>query len=227
MVQYSPMQKPSLVAIFAHPDDEAFGPAGTLALYTKTHDVYILCVTCGEAGTNSDNPHSEKTLSEIRDHEVHDSAAVLGIKEVRMLEFPDGGLNNNLYHKIADKVINHLIALKPEIVITFEPRGISGHIDHIVVSMVTSYIFERTSYIRELHYYCISEDEQKTLQDYFVYVPPGYSHEEIDKVVDVSSVWDLKVNAIKKHVSQSKDGDRMLQYLANCPKEELFIVKKK
>lgn len=44
------MNKQKLVAIFAHPDDEAFGPGGTLALYAKTHDTYLICVTHGEAG---------------------------------------------------------------------------------------------------------------------------------------------------------------------------------
>ena len=42
--------KPVVVAVFAHPDDEAFGPGGTLAVLSKTHDVYIITVTGGEAG---------------------------------------------------------------------------------------------------------------------------------------------------------------------------------
>ena len=46
------MKRPSLVAIFAHPDDEAFGPAGTLKIYSKTHDIHLICATRGEAGEN-------------------------------------------------------------------------------------------------------------------------------------------------------------------------------
>jgi len=43
----------TIVAIFAHPDDEAFGPAGTLAKFAETNTVYLLCATKGHAGTNS------------------------------------------------------------------------------------------------------------------------------------------------------------------------------
>lgn len=41
--------KNKLVCVFAHPDDEAFGPGGTIAKFSKTHAVYILCITRGEA----------------------------------------------------------------------------------------------------------------------------------------------------------------------------------
>ena len=44
--------RPSVVAIFAHPDDEAFGPAGTLKKLSETNDVYILCATKGHEGNN-------------------------------------------------------------------------------------------------------------------------------------------------------------------------------
>ena len=38
-----------LVCIFAHPDDEAFGPAGSIAKFASERDVYIICVTNGDA----------------------------------------------------------------------------------------------------------------------------------------------------------------------------------
>ncbi len=221
------MKKPILVAIFAHPDDEAFGPSGTLAVYSKTHDVYILCATRGEAGQNHDTEHKGETIGDIRERELRASAKVIGVKEVRMLGFEDGSLSNNLYHTIADKIMLHLEELKPEILMTFEPRGISGHIDHMAIAMITSYVFEKTPYTKEILYHCIDKTEKETLKNYFIYVPPGYSHEEIDKVVDVSSVWNLKIEAIKKHISQTKDGSRLLKGMVNSPREEYFLVKKK
>lgn len=68
----------------------------------------------------------------------------MGVKKVHFLDFLDGTLSNNLYHKLADKIEGHLKKLKPHTVITFEPLGVSGHIDHITVSMVTT--FKATSY---------------------------------------------------------------------------------
>lgn len=227
MLQWVLMKKPILVAIFAHPDDEAFGPSGTLALYSKTHDVYILCATRGEAGQNHNTESMEETIGDIREREVKASAKVIGVKEVRMLGFEDGAISNNLYHIIADKIMTHLEELKPEILMTFEPRGISGHIDHMAIAMITSYVFEKTSSAKELLYHCIGQSERETLKDYFIYVPPGYAPEEIDKVVDVSSVWGLKIQAIKQHRSQTKDGSKLLKEMINSPKEEYFLLKKK
>src|SRR3989344_3139536 len=110
--------KKVLVAIFAHPDDEAFGPSGTLAKFSKTHDVYILCATGGEAGKNSLSK-TEKKLSDIRKKELLASAKILGVKKIYFLGFEDGALSNNLYHKLAVKIKNKLVELKPEIVIAF------------------------------------------------------------------------------------------------------------
>lgn len=71
-----PQKRPNktIVAIFAHPDDEAFGPAGTLAKLSQTHDVYLICVTRGNANGNA-------SLGKIRTKELKQSANILGIKK--------------------------------------------------------------------------------------------------------------------------------------------------
>src|SRR6185436_20606573 len=101
----------SVVAVFAHPDDEAFGSAGTLALLAKEREVYLICVTDGSAGMNSSK--KTKALAEIRQEELLNSAKVLGIKEVFFLDYKDGSLSNNLYHEIADKIQKILEEIKP------------------------------------------------------------------------------------------------------------------
>ncbi len=45
------LSKLTLMAVFAHPDDEAFGTGGTLTKYTTEGcDVYLVTATRGEAG---------------------------------------------------------------------------------------------------------------------------------------------------------------------------------
>src|SRR6266568_3140736 len=101
-----------LVAIFAHPDDEVFGPGGTIATFASERDIYIICVTNGDAGLNS----STKThdLGEIRKEEMLESTKILGVKQVFFLGYKDGSLNNNLYHEIAEKVQKILEKILPE-----------------------------------------------------------------------------------------------------------------
>src|ERR1700738_4566437 len=101
----------TIACIFAHPDDEAFGPSGTIAKLAKENDVYLLCATKGQAGKDSGN--SKRKLHERRAEEVKESAKILGVKSVVFLGFVDGQLSNNLYHQLAEKIIKHLKKLRP------------------------------------------------------------------------------------------------------------------
>ena len=70
--------KKTVFCIIAHPDDEAFGPAGTLALLAKTEDVHVVCVTDGASDPRF-HPIGGKTLSKIRKEELAASARALGV----------------------------------------------------------------------------------------------------------------------------------------------------
>lgn len=215
-----------IVAIFAHPDDEAFGPAGTIATLAKEHNIYLLCATRGQVGQN-DSQDETARLGKIRSDELRQSAKILGVKKVIFLGFKDGCLCNNNYHKLADKISKQLATIKPDTLLTFEPHGVSGHLDHIAVSMVTTFVFERLESAKKLWYYCISTHHRQFIKDYFIHFPPGYKASEINKTVDISSVWEKKTAAIKVHVSQKSDGKRMIDRLKKLPKEEYFLVRKK
>src|SRR5260221_4883721 len=129
----------TIVGIFAHPDDEALFIGGTLAKLAEKNNVYVICITNGDwNGKQHDN-----TLRDIRKKEEENAALVLGIKKVFFLGFHDGTLSNNLYFTIAEKIQEKLDELKPEMLITFEPHGVSGHIDHIAASMISSFLFKK------------------------------------------------------------------------------------
>lgn len=216
----------SLVAVFAHPDDES-GPAGTLHKYTKTHNVYLICATKGEAGQESPPKFTEKELGEIRAKELKNAAKIIGAKDIFFLGFTDGMLSNSLYANLAAKIEQKLKLTRPETVMTFEPKGISGHIDHIAVSLATTFVFYKLPFIKTLLYSCAPIEFTRRVKDYFVYFPPGYKRSEVDKIVDVSDVWDFKLKAMKAHVSQKKVADDILKRRKGLPKEEYFIVLKK
>ena len=225
------MNKPIAFVILAHPDDEAFGPAGTIALLSREYEVYLLCATKGEKGEN----HSVKkgSIFDIREKELRNSASILGIKDVYFLGIKDGELRNNMYHEVADKIQVYVDKLNPSLFITVEPHGVSGHLDHIAISFISTFVYRRSSAVKEIWYNCIDRIQSVGTRDYFVYFPPGYKNEDIDKTVDVSSVWDKKVAAIKAHESQQKDVNRILlqmnalYILRGFKKVEFFLVSKK
>ena len=87
-------QKPTLLSVLAHPDDESFGMGGTLALYAqKGWDVYLVCATRGEVGT-VDPHHLEgfSSIAELREGELRCAAQHLGLKDVFFLDYHDSGM---------------------------------------------------------------------------------------------------------------------------------------
>lgn len=222
MLSQKNKNKKVVVAVFAHPDDESFGPSGTIAKFAQSGDVYVLCATKGESGMGASS-----NLAEVRAQELLESAKILGVKNVYFLGFVDGTLSNSIYHKLAAKIEQKLKHLRPEILMTTEPRGVSGHIDHITVSMVTSYVFGKLPFIKTLMYYCIDEKAAAKMSNYFIYFPPGYKRSQVDKVVNIEKYWHLKRKSMLAHRSQIKDARTVLGRIKDLPKEEYFFIKTK
>jgi LmbE family N-acetylglucosaminyl deacetylase len=213
-----------VLCVFAHPDDEAFGPGGTIAKLAKEHEVFILCATKGQRGEVS--KRISGTLGQERAKELSASAKILGVKKVFFLGFKDGTLSNSLYHKLAEKVKKYVDELQPETLLTYEPHGVSGHIDHITVSMVTNFVFDRSPFVKKLMMHAVHNEVASLRKDYFIYFPPGYPLSEIDEIVETHDVWDQKVAAMYCHESQMHDIKRILEMYEKRPKREYFLVRK-
>lgn len=213
--------KKTIVAVFAHPDDEAFGPAGTIYKLAKDNDVFIVCATNGDAGTHED-PKKQREIGRVRAEELRQSAKLLGVKQVFFLGLKDGALSNNLYHRLADKIEEKLITLKADTILTFEPRGVSGHLDHIAISFVSHYVFNKVNSVKTMLQYCIRLGLE--MEDYFIYFPTGYREEDADMTIDIEDVWDMKKAAMRLHKSQKKDAERIIKQNENFPKKEFFLV---
>ncbi|MDO8341214.1 MAG: PIG-L deacetylase family protein [Candidatus Woesebacteria bacterium] len=210
-----------IVCIFAHPDDEAMGPGGTIVHFLKEGcKVYLICVTSGNANGSSE-------LGEIRKKELQKSTKILGINNnnLYLLGFDDGTLNNNNYHLVVEKIEKILLDIKPDTLLTYNMNGVSGHLDHIAVSMQTSYLFERLKFVRQILYFTHLKSIKKLMGNkYFVYFPEGLDKENMDLTVDVSSYLDIKIKAIKAHVSQTKNKEIMFLFFKRLLKEEYFKV---
>lgn len=219
------MRKKTAVVTIAHPDDEAFGPSGLVAKISDTHEVHLVCVTNG-ASDSRFHALGDK-LADIRKEELENSARILGVKNVHYLGYKDGSLSNNLYHEIADKIIAICCKVKPAILITNEWRGVSGHLDHVAVSLISSYVYRKSEYIDAILFNATTKETSISMQDYFVFFPPGYNRNDVDLVLDISDVFDKKVAAARCHESQLKDATRVVARWKKMPKEELYFVMKR
>ncbi|MSP13773.1 MAG: GlcNAc-PI de-N-acetylase [Chloroflexi bacterium] len=141
------MTEKRLLALFAHPDDEAFGSGGTLAAY-GAQGVYqaLVCTTRGEVGEISDpSLATAETLGAVREGELRCAAQALHIAEVILLDYRDSGMagtEQNGDHRAyinapAEEVVSRLVGImrrvRPQVVLTFEPFGGYGHPDHIAI----------------------------------------------------------------------------------------------
>ena len=163
-------------------------------------------------------------LPNIRKQELVASAKILGVKKVFFLGFKDGTLSNNLYHKIAAKIDKKLTRLKPNIVITFEPGGVSGHLDHIATHFITTFVIKKLKKTPELWYYFVPDTHRALPSDYFIYFPPAKEHFEAEKVIDTTEVWEIKKKAMLAHKSQAHDANRILKHIERLPKRECFLI---
>lgn len=126
-----------LAAIFAHPDDETFAIGGTLALYAHAGaEITLFCATDGQAGKSSGVPvDSPEELGAIRRNELHAAARHLGVHDVVMGGYADGGLAAVDPERLIGDLIAFLRRVRPDVVITFGPEGApTGHADHRALS---------------------------------------------------------------------------------------------
>ena len=120
----------SLMAVFAHPDDESIACGGLLARCAELGvHVSLVCVTHGES--RSGEP--DEDLSRARATELAEAARVLGIAEVVLLDYPDGYLPWVDAQELEGRLASEIRRLRPDDVVTFGHDGLYWHPDHIAV----------------------------------------------------------------------------------------------
>ena len=140
-----------LLAVLAHPDDESFGPGGTLAFYAQEGvEVHLICATRGDVGEIPPEMqlNAEET-ARMREDELRCAAAELGLTAVHLLGYRDSGMpgsSDNSHPdalaatpvaEVAEKVADLMRQIRPQVVITHDPIGGYRHPDHIAIHKAT------------------------------------------------------------------------------------------
>lgn len=135
--------RPSLLAVFSHPDDEIFLAGGTLAKYAAGGwNIVVVCATRGEAGQRSEYQHlNMRQFGELRQKELEATCRVLGLRPPLFLDCADRHLARDCWRSAMEKVTRMIRRLRPDVVLTFGPDGISGHPDHIALSQIVTTAF--------------------------------------------------------------------------------------
>jgi N-acetyl-1-D-myo-inositol-2-amino-2-deoxy-alpha-D-glucopyranoside deacetylase len=125
----------TVLAVFAHPDDESLACGGTLArLADAGANVVLLCASRGERGSISEPELvPDGNLAAARSRELVDAAAALRIGEVVIMDHPDGDLRWDDVPELHREIVALVDRHQPAAVITFAEDGLYWHLDHIGV----------------------------------------------------------------------------------------------
>jgi LmbE family N-acetylglucosaminyl deacetylase len=218
-----------VAGVWAHPDDDSYSMAGTYLRFGPDIDLTLVIATSGGAGLiSAGSAATRETLAEVREREEREALRRAGVEsaDVRWLRYPDGELEAVPGEELVDAVAGILEERRPEVVVTFGPRGVTKHPDHIRIGEVATAAFHR---LRDRHpsdgsfaALLYGEVSQVALDRFYdelrrrgqtdidpdaPFMPEGVPDETIAVVVDCRDVLDRKLDVIRAHATQMDELD--------------------
>ncbi|MER7580703.1 PIG-L family deacetylase [Kitasatospora sp. NPDC097691] len=153
----------TLMAVHAHPDDEASGTGGVLARYAA-EGIRTVLVTCTDGGCGDgpggvkpgDPGHDPAAVAAMRREELEASCEVLKVSHLELLDFADSGMmgwpTNDAPGSFwrtpvedgAARLAELMRRYQPDVVVTYDENGFYGHPDHIQAHRITMAALELT-----------------------------------------------------------------------------------
>jgi LmbE family N-acetylglucosaminyl deacetylase len=214
------------MSIHAHPDDQEFTVAGTLAKWAKAGcEVVSVIITSGDSGSNDLTKGAEykPILAMLREEEQIAANDVLGVKETIYLRHPDGELEPTM--ALRKELTRIIRKYKPDVVVIGDPQGVFygngyiNHPDHRAAAQAALYAVFPSAETR-LIFTDLLEAGYEPHKVKRVYV---HGSEKPDTWVDISETIETKIEALKKHASQLGDWnpeERMREWAAEDGKEK-------
>ncbi|HTP02191.1 MAG TPA: PIG-L deacetylase family protein [Anaerolineales bacterium] len=195
----------SAMSIHAHPDDQDFTVAGTLARWARAGcKVVSVIITSGDAGSNDESKDAgyKAELARLREDEQCAANKVLGIEETVFLHYPDGELVASI--QLRKDLTRQIRRFKPEVVVAGDPGSwyygneYINHPDHRAAAEAATYAVFPSAGTRMIFADLLDEG----LPPHNVKKLYVHGNEKPDTWVDISETLDIKIQALKKHVSQ-------------------------
>jgi LmbE family N-acetylglucosaminyl deacetylase len=179
-----------ILYVFPHPDDESFGPARGIAAHVRTgHDVHLLTLTRGGATKERHRfGYSVSQMGAVRAREMECVARELELREMTVLDLPDGGLKDLDPIVLEAAIEERVRSTSPEILVTYPVQGISGFADHIVTHAAVVRVYrrltsERNTRLRRLAFVALTAEQAERSSE--VHRLFASSDEDIDCVQTV------------------------------------------
>ena len=205
--QYHPGRRSrTVLCVASHPDDEVLGVGATLALHAARGDRVIAVILSEGEDAKSD----ELERSSTRRADAKRSAELLGLDDIVLLDFPDQQFETVPFIELILAIEGIIRSEKPEIVYTH--HGGDANTDHQIAFKATYAACRPMTGAGALvnsllAYETPSSTDQAPQIDSFAFVPSRF--------VNVESVWDSKIEALKCYASELVGGihPRSLDYI--------------
>ena len=225
------MAKRSLMFVLAHPDDETFGPGGTIAKYARQGArVTVITATSGQSGRSAGLASTPAELGRIREQEARDAAATLGIAQIHFFGYMDGALEQADEQVVEERVVRLIRQERPEVVVTFGPEGAGNeHPDHRRISRIATAAIASSA---DPDRFAAQLDEGLALHlvGKFYYMS-GYANPwremttpflPVTTAIDISDWLELKLEAFRCHRSQQEWLTRLQEWTRANRNQEVY-----
>jgi LmbE family N-acetylglucosaminyl deacetylase len=202
----------TVLAVWAHPDDESYVAGGLLAAASDAGSrIVCLTATRGERGTDDPGRWSDDRLARTRSRELAAAQAVLGVDEHRWLAYGDGDCDRVSPQAGMATVAAAIRDVQPDTIVTFGPDGVTGHPDHRAVSGWTSHAWAATGGTARLLWAAVTPRAARRMalvepvaNAFYPGFPQVTDEHEVAVQLDLrGDLLDRKVTAIRSHASQS------------------------
>ena len=190
------MEARRVLCVQAHPDDVEIGAGATVAKLARAGAAVVyLTVTDGGVGTE-DGAMKTAALVSTRRREGEEAAALLGVKEMLWLDFPDGG-RLDLF-AVREKVIGAVRQVRPDMLMVMDPwLPYEAHSDHRHTGLAVA----EAAILSGFPHIC-PQQLAEGLEPHAPQAVSFYTTSRPNTFVDVTETWPLKLEAMAKHKSQ-------------------------
>ncbi|MBI5876384.1 MAG: PIG-L family deacetylase [Chloroflexi bacterium] len=200
-----------LIFVAAHPDDLETIAGGSIHMMAQrgVEVIEVLC-TDGNIGTHDTKRYTRASLARTRRKEARAAAAYLGIKDVVFLGHDDGELEPSL--ELRAQIAKQYRIFQPDTLMTFDPQ-VGGHPDHRAAGRAAmdalipaSMPLYRPEQLRR-------GVRPSQVKRQFLFGGRAGAPEELH--VDVSHLWDVRMNAMRLHECQFGHPEFNFDWLEN------------
>ncbi len=234
-------EKLALLAVFARPEDEAFGPSGTLSKYAG-EGVRVSLVTAARALASTQHVHGSAPASEIVNapgahREMLCSCRAAGISRICLNQHSTHPSQSQMTLML-ERLVRLIREVKPQVIVTYAPDGLTDATDQILVNHITERAFQTAGDLSAYQQHArdgLSAYQPQKL--YYAVLPhsivarwnlqglSGVPDEAVTTILDVSPYSEMKMKAVYCQRHHSQDFARWRRANAGMEwNEEHFIL---